>query len=277
MIAAPFPEDSYGRVRRLEFVAAAMPTEDGAAVLDVGCGTGSQLTRPLADLFPHVRVHGVDSDARSIQQAQAHVALPNLSFSDGESLNPEARFAMVIASEVLEHVDDPHGFLVWLRSRLAPGGRLVITVPNGWGASELCSVVECLLTLSGVWPALRLLKRRWFGGGAEDDGADTLAVSPHVNFFTRPELLELFADSGFSVRRFGTRALICGFLLDQVVAKLKLADWSARITERLPPCVASDWMFELTPAHAPQVSAWRRGMVAQWRRSLNLRRWGLSP
>jgi SAM-dependent methyltransferase len=40
---------------------------------------------------------------------------------------------LVIAGEVIEHVDDPGAFLAGLHTLVAPGGQLVITTPNAYG------------------------------------------------------------------------------------------------------------------------------------------------
>lgn len=274
---APFAEDSYGRVKRLTFVAALMDS-DGLSVLDVGCGTGSQLTRPLAEIFPSAHILGIDSDRASLAAARGAGGPPSLNYAQSDDLDPGKRFDRVIASEVIEHVEDPHGFLLWLRDRAAPGGRILITVPNGYGAAELSQAVEALAILSGIWSFIRRIKRRIFGQPAEDATAlsDSHAVSPHVNFFTRRDLLDLFAAAGLEVRRFAPRTFLCGFLLDQIVSALNLADWNARVADRLPAALASDWMFELSIAGPPRPSPWRRSALARARRALNRRRWGLS-
>lgn len=40
---------------------------------------------------------------------------------------------LVIAGEVIEHVDDPGNFLAGLHALVAPGGQLIITTPNAYG------------------------------------------------------------------------------------------------------------------------------------------------
>ncbi|MFN8037866.1 MAG: methyltransferase domain-containing protein [Acidimicrobiales bacterium] len=40
---------------------------------------------------------------------------------------------IVIAGEVIEHLDDPGGFLEGLHNLVAPGGMLVVTTPNAYG------------------------------------------------------------------------------------------------------------------------------------------------
>jgi SAM-dependent methyltransferase len=272
---SPWPEDSYGRVKRLEFVARAWDPAI-STVLDVGCGTGSQLTVPLARMFPEAQFLGIDSDTASLAQGRADAPPANLAFHHSDELDPARRFDLVIASEVLEHVDDPAGFLVWLGQRLTPGGRIVLTVPNGFGPFEWAQLIESLATLSGLWPAIRRIKRLLVGGGAETE-SDTLAVSPHVNFFSRRQLRRLFDEAGLTVATQANRTFLCGFLLDQMVAALRTAPCNARIADRLPAWAASDWMMILKPTHPPKPSSWRRSFWGSLRKSINYRRWGITP
>jgi 2-polyprenyl-3-methyl-5-hydroxy-6-metoxy-1,4-benzoquinol methylase len=257
------PEDSYGRLKRLQFVSETIAALRPRRILDFGCGSGTQLTRPLAEAFPAVEILAVDDDARSIAWARRQSPPSNLHFDMPEAI--EGVFDLVIASEVLEHVERPDRVLAALRARLGPGGRLVVTVPNGYGSYEWLSLLEAAVTLSG---ARRLLRRR--RAAAAD--RDTLAVSPHVNFFTLGELEELFDAAGLSVQRRRARTLLCGWLIDGHVP----VSWNAAIADRLPFRAAANWMFELAAVGAPRPTGWRRGAWARLRKRLNERRWGLA-
>ncbi|MBI1318949.1 MAG: methyltransferase domain-containing protein [Candidatus Hydrogenedens sp.] len=272
-------EDSYGTAKRFAFVAetvsAVIATGRPARVLDVGCGTGSLLSRPLAEAFPALEVTGIDADAATIAWAAAHQALPNLHFATALAEDGERPFDLVIASEVLEHVEDPPAFLLWLRRQTRRGGRVIVTVPNGYGPFEAATLAEVVLHQSGLIALARRLAGRPERMAAAERGRDTLAVSPHINFFGRRALNRLFTETGLSVRRFARRTFLCGFLLDQLVGRFGLAGWNARIADRLPAWAVSDWMVELVCDREPVASAWRRGRLSDWRRRLNERRWGL--
>lgn len=43
---------------------------------------------------------------------------------------PAIGYDMVVATEVIEHVPDPHAMLAHMRRQLKPGGRIVLTTPN---------------------------------------------------------------------------------------------------------------------------------------------------
>lgn len=272
-------ENSYGWRKRFVFVTAAIDELAPTRVLDIGCGTGAGLTLPLARAYPGIEFQGVDSDTRSIQQAEKAPHPPNLRFSEAEPAR-EHQFDLVIASEVLEHVEDPSAFVAGLRDYLQPGGQLAITVPNGYGPFECLSLIEVLLNLSGVQRLLRAVK--YCGRPSpvvEESLAATLAVSPHVNFFSRRALLQLFEAAGLRPRRFQPTTFLCGYLVDSLIRDGAVVDWNARIADRLPHAFASDWMFTLAPDDTPPAipaGPWRRNAWGRLRRHLNRRRWRLN-
>ena len=98
-----------------------------SSVLDVGCGFGFAVD--LAATILGWRAIGIDPSAAAVagrQQLGADIRQQLL--AQDADLGPP--FDRVIASELLEHVADPHTLLALLRARLAPGGTLAITTPN---------------------------------------------------------------------------------------------------------------------------------------------------
>ena len=59
-------ECTYGLQKRLDFLANVISATNPVRVLDVGCGTGANLTERLAQQFPQSHFIGIDSDANSI-------------------------------------------------------------------------------------------------------------------------------------------------------------------------------------------------------------------
>jgi len=271
----PFPEDAYGRVKRVVYVDAIIARHSPRSVLDFGCGTGSQLTRPLALAHPDVSFVGVDSDEVSLNWARNEPPLGNLEYCQMEEVAPERRFDMIIASEVIEHVERPDELLAMIYQRLTPDGRLVLTVPNGYGPFETVSFIEHVFTLIGVLPLMRKVKHAIFGKPTRNDReALTLAVSPHLNFFSLKEMRELFRNAGFEVVDLRPRTLFCGFVIEWAI-RGPLVAWNANIADRLPAWCASDWMFDCVKAKtAPVVTQpWQRGWWARFRRYLSETRW----
>lgn len=103
---------------------------------DAGCRTMNQ--RSEAWLHEHLaatakELVGIDLDQVGVDAAraagyEAYVAdCRDPSVLERLGLQPAE---LVIAGEVIEHLDDPGGFLDGLQHLVAPGGRLVVTTPN---------------------------------------------------------------------------------------------------------------------------------------------------
>jgi SAM-dependent methyltransferase len=102
----------------------------GKRVLDAGCGAGygSAELAQVAD-----SVVGVDRAAEAVDFARASYALPNLRFEQAscEALpHPGGSFDLVVAFEVIEHLDHWREFLLEARRVLAPAVQLVVSTPN---------------------------------------------------------------------------------------------------------------------------------------------------
>lgn len=98
-----------------------------AAVLEIGCSGGPLMQRLRATGYTDVT--GIDISEAAIELAQAR-GVPHVSVMDGTALTfGSARFDVVIASDVLEHIEDEARALrEWVRV-LKPGGQLLVFVP----------------------------------------------------------------------------------------------------------------------------------------------------
>ena len=86
---------------------------EGLDILDIGCG-GGLLAEPLARLGAHVT--GIDASEGAINAARDHAKRAGLDINyrhdTAENLaDTGASFDIIIASEVIEHVNDRIGFL----------------------------------------------------------------------------------------------------------------------------------------------------------------------
>lgn len=104
----------------------------GQNVLDIGCG-GGLLCEPLARLG--ATVTGIDLVPANLVAARRHARAAGLdvTYRDvaAEQLAAErARFDLVCAMEVVEHVADVPGFLATCADLVRPGGALVLATLN---------------------------------------------------------------------------------------------------------------------------------------------------
>lgn len=54
------------------------------------------------------------------------------------------KFDTVIAGEVIEHLESPIGFIIYCKTLLKKGGRLIITTPNATGLQYLINPSWCV-------------------------------------------------------------------------------------------------------------------------------------
>jgi SAM-dependent methyltransferase len=99
---------------------------DDARILEAGCGTGGNLD--LLAGFGAVDALEYDEEARVIAAARgvARVEAGALPHTIGFG---ETRYDLIALLDVLEHVEADRDSLAALGRRLAPGGRLLLTVP----------------------------------------------------------------------------------------------------------------------------------------------------
>lgn len=268
-------ESVYGLRKRLEFVAGVVADFQPKRVLDVGCGTGANLTAPLAQQFPGTSFVGIDSDPASIAYASRENPAGNAQYFVEAAFGDTGTFDLVIASEVIEHVEDPDAFLNSLRGFLAPDGKLVLTLPNGLGPFELVSFAETVMHLTGIYRVLRAIKRMLRPGVVGSVTSDTLAISPHINFFSYGQIRSVISGGGFQILAYRPRTFLCGFGFDHLIRSPQIIAWNAKIADRLPPQLASAWMFLLSPSGSEGGQVFRRSRFARFRRFLNEKRWNL--
>jgi SAM-dependent methyltransferase len=97
----------------------------GARILDIGCGTGAT----AAALLRFGRVLGVDMSPLALACC-ARRGLTELMLGQAESLPLAAESVdLIVATDILEHLDDDVAALAEFRRVLKPGGHAIVTVP----------------------------------------------------------------------------------------------------------------------------------------------------
>jgi GT2 family glycosyltransferase/ubiquinone/menaquinone biosynthesis C-methylase UbiE len=169
--------DYYGKPR--PEVARLVP-ESARDVVDVGCAGGG-LGRTIREMRPNAKVRGIEPVEEAAMVAKT--VLDDVAVGSAESMMPEGwpRPDCVVFSDVLEHTKDPWAVLRQWRGVLAPGGTLVVSLPN----------VAHESVLSG------LRRGRW------DYADEGVLDRTHLRFFTRVSAIELVEGCGFEVVGFG--------------------------------------------------------------------------
>ena len=122
--------------------------DDGASVLDIGCGAGVPITRELADRFS---VTGVDISSEMIRLARANV--PGATFVHGDIMSAEfvdSSFDAVVAFYSIFHLPrEEHASLFGcVRDWLKPGGYLMCTLNH---SSELAYTEDDFFGATMYW------------------------------------------------------------------------------------------------------------------------------
>ncbi len=169
--------------------------EPPGTVLDIGCGGGAT-GRLVKEKFPGTRVLGIEINPHAAEHARRF--LDRVVCAGVDDVDPARDLAgeeigTVLLLDVLEHLYDPWRALVRIHGWLAPGTRLVASVPN----------VRNLVTLDAI------------AAGRFDYEPDGVLDITHVRFFTRDTLRALFEQTGYDVRRLDP--LTQPPLVDQVV------------------------------------------------------------
>ena len=250
-------ENVFGHVKKVRLLQATLAqlrqSRPSLSVLDVGCGNGSAVTRHVAALSDDV--WGIDLHEPSLQYAQDHFGRSGLRFSNTPIERITGRYDAIILADILEHVPSPEAFLAVARRLLKPNGRVLVTVPNGYGPFEWESALSRLpyvgrasiwLTRAVVAVLNRFIVRDAWSRVAADSSVPYNHASGHIQFFTRKRFLDLVEANGFAVASARKLSVMCGPYTDRFMAPsaqfCRLNNWMA---DRLPACMASAWFFEL--------------------------------
>jgi methyltransferase family protein len=239
------PENVYGHSKRLDWIVGHLQKD--MTIIELGCGTGSMISIPLA--VQGYQVVGIDMDHQSIDFGRELLDAHGLSASilrrqkmQDVGFMPD----VLIASEVLEHLHDKEleKILIEIKNKLAHGGVLLVTVPNGYGWFEMESFlwfktgVGWLLERTRIAATVEWIKSVLFRcGQGEPYPPSTLADSPHVQRFTYESIQRVLANHGFEVVSMTGSVLFAGpfsnLFLTGIVPVMKINCWLGQLIPRL--------------------------------------------
>ncbi|WP_217921632.1 class I SAM-dependent methyltransferase [Miltoncostaea oceani] len=119
--------DIEERAQRLSAPRIAAAAGDARRVLDMGYGTGEMAAELLGRGMQAEVVEGSPLLAARARDAHPGLVVHEAMFED---FDPGPVYDAVLALHVMEHVDSPSSLMERVRGWLAPGGALVVVVPN---------------------------------------------------------------------------------------------------------------------------------------------------
>lgn len=174
-------------------------SQTATSILEFGCGEA-----PLGAALKQrqkCRVVGIEMDPHAA--AIARKRIDDVYCGDAREIVSiiHDRFDWMIGGDIVEHLDEPWSFLSDLRHIAAPGGRLLLSLPNLANAS----VVNDLLR------------------GRFDYVYMGLLCVGHVRFFTRQTIEEMLTIAGWSVESIEPQAAIVSPAAEELIEKLTKA------------------------------------------------------
>lgn len=169
---------SYYQHARPEIVAR-VPL-DASRILDIGCGAGGLAA--MLRLRQQAEFHGIEIVEQAANLASSQMTrVWNCPVEAAIDELPDGYYDCIVVADVLEHLVDPLTVLSRLRSKLAPEGHLIASVPNiqNW------SVIS------------ELLQGRWV---YRDEG---ILDRTHLRFFTRRSFSEMLWSAGYRIQSIG--------------------------------------------------------------------------
>lgn len=215
-------------------------------ILDYGCGNGN-ISMPVASLG--YTTIGIDIDENSIRQAQKANQFKNLRYALGDLdlFQDSEKFNAIIASEVLEHFENPEQILQRLTQNLDKNGLIIITIPNGYCIEEL---IRRFLVKTKAGNFIRkILKKNIL---KEKAVQAEKSIESHLHYFSLREIRNLIKKNNLEIINeynstiYFRQAFYLFFRLfmkrgSKMFKALEKAD--NYLSEKLPADLGSGWIF----------------------------------
>jgi 2-polyprenyl-3-methyl-5-hydroxy-6-metoxy-1,4-benzoquinol methylase len=160
---------------------------DAHSILEFGCAEGL-LGRAVKER-QKARIVGIELDQQAA--AKARKRLDDVYCGDVRELINimTERFDFIVGGDILEHLDDPWSFLVDLRQVSAPGGRLLLSIPNAANWSIVADLLRGRFdyTYIGITCAghLRFFTRQTIADALSIAGWEVVTIDPQPTIETR--------------------------------------------------------------------------------------------
>jgi 2-polyprenyl-3-methyl-5-hydroxy-6-metoxy-1,4-benzoquinol methylase len=150
-------------------------------ILDLGCGNGHLVSYLIKQGF---NTYGTDASENGIaiakQEYPDRFYVQDLSTGLLPGELQGIKFDTIIATEVIEHLYDPEGFIDFCKRALQKNGEIMLSTPYHGYLKNL------VISIFNGWD--RHLSPGWRGG--------------HIKFWSKNTLSQILKDSGFTVTAF---------------------------------------------------------------------------
>jgi 2-polyprenyl-3-methyl-5-hydroxy-6-metoxy-1,4-benzoquinol methylase len=119
----------YYQDNRWEFDIVIETINDGANILEIGCGKLAFLKR-LKSKKPNVTSMGLELNDNAVMEGEKVGIKVTNQMIDDFCVDNEGKFDLVCGFQVLEHISDVDNFIKSSLKCLKPGGRFIFSVPN---------------------------------------------------------------------------------------------------------------------------------------------------
>jgi ubiquinone/menaquinone biosynthesis C-methylase UbiE len=207
---------------------------DGASVLDIGCGTGSDACQLARNVGIYGHVVGVDNSQIMIEEAHRRakeLALPvEFQVADAHRLEfPDNTFDACRVDRVLQHAANPARVVAEMARVTRPGGRIVAAEPD-WGTLVIDSDDE--LVAPAIFSPRANVRNAGIGRQLwrlfRDSGLEVVQVMPFTAVLPTFELAEQVCQ----LRAWSAMSVELGHAASQAVdewfARLEAASRSGR-------------------------------------------------
>lgn len=171
--------------RRARRIIEVLSPQEGEKILDLGCGTGYYLFL-LSSLPVSLNLVGLDNDSKALEEARDSLS-KRIKFilSDCAKLPFKNKtFDKVVASEVLEHLQDDQKTLKEVSRILKPGGIFVISTPS--------------INYPFLWDPINWILQHLFGTHIQK-GFFSGIWSGHIRLYNKDNLENKFKKAGFKI------------------------------------------------------------------------------
>lgn len=190
------PDPAFAR--RARIILQGLELSGTEKILDVGCGRGFYL-KTLGSWSQNLRIYGVDLNQEYLNVSKNFLEGKFISLIKADVTDLPLKddfFDRVIASEILEHVNDDQKAIAEIYRVLKPGGWAMITVPNkkypffwdplNWLLEKVFNwhVPSKIWWLAGIW-------------------------ADHQRLYKRQDLEKLLQKKGFIIEKFWSCTHFC--------------------------------------------------------------------